>query len=284
MKPHLLSGRAEGLPYSLSRWTDVPAAKWRWFVETLKSGSMTAIDPRSGIPLLWSLAPEETLGLVFWTKDPRNILYDWPLLKPYKVQVHVTMTDWHEVEIGAPRVIEDRIFAYASMLIPRIPAEHVFWRFSPVPLVPDVVARFERLAKALAGHGPFRRVYLSFLQENDQLPETRTAEERVLLMAEMAEVAAKYNLEIRLCNEDRTLHRINGLPKNLCAGVCAAPEDWELPGMARPPSEGCGCVLMADPFTINESCTMGCRYCYAADKSLAEKKRNTTKGHLKVVR
>ena len=51
----------------------------------------------------------------------------------------------------------------------------------------------------------------------------------------------------------------------------------------KPPSEGCGCVLMADPFTINESCTFGCQYCYAADKSLAPKKRNTTKGHLPVV-
>ena len=89
-------------------------------------------------------------------------------------------------------------------------------------------------------------------------------------------------MQVILCNEDSTLRRVSELPENLSAGVCAPPEDFALPGLARPPSEGCGCVLMADPFTVNETCTMGCSYCYAADKTLAPKKRNTTR-HLTVL-
>ena len=101
-------------------------------------------------------------------------------------------------------------------------------------------------------------------------------------MVEMAKIAKGYGMQVILCNEDSTLRRVSELPENLSAGVCAPPEDFALPGLARPPSEGCGCVLMADPFTVNETCTMGCSYCYAADKTLAPKKRNTTR-HLTVL-
>ena len=101
-------------------------------------------------------------------------------------------------------------------------------------------------------------------------------------MVEMAEIAKEYGIRVFLCNEDNTLQGVQNRPSNLSAGVCAPPEDFALPGFARPPSEGCGCVLMADPFTVNETCTMGCSYCYAADKTLAPKKRNTTR-HLTVL-
>jgi sulfatase maturation enzyme AslB (radical SAM superfamily) len=81
-------------------------------------------------------------------------------------------------------------------------------------------------------------------------------------------------------------------PNNLASGICESGERFAvIPPVdptnlltsvlrqerALPPREGCGCALAVDPFTINETCTMGCSYCYAADKSLASKKRNTTK-------
>lgn len=264
------------MPYSLSRWTDVPAGKWPWLMESLRRGYMDAFDPGTGFPGRWSLKPEDTLGLVFWTKDPRNILTAQETLNNYKVQVHVTMTDWHEVEIGAPRPVEDKIWAHTSLLRQFLPPESVIWRFSPVPLVSDVVERFERIADRMSGSG-FRRVFLSFLQENDKIPETRSAAERIQIMRDLAAVGAAYKIDVRLCNEDRTLLGVQGLPTSLASGVCAPPEDWALPGLAKPPSEGCGCTLMVDPFTINESCTMGCQYCYASDKTIAVKKRNTTR-------
>ena len=71
----LLSGVDEGVPYSLSRYTDVPNSKWAWFQSCLESKKMVAFDPRkASAPGVWSLQPEDTLGLVFWTKNPMNLL------------------------------------------------------------------------------------------------------------------------------------------------------------------------------------------------------------------
>jgi len=274
------SGRAEGLPYSFSRWTDVPAAKWPWFLNAiLAKRSMMAFDPRNAIPYEWSLAPEDTLGMVFWTKCPDKLAKAPFVLDQYKLKVHVTMTGWHEVEIGAPS-IEEATEA-TKRIAGRWGKENVVWRFSPVPLVEDTLARFEQIAKGV--EGSVDRVYLSFLQENDRISETRDRETKLQLMLDMAGVAASRGIRVLLCNEDRTLAKVNELPENLSAGVCAPPEDFGQVGLAPPPSEGCGCVLMVDPFTINETCTLGCTYCYAADKNLAPKKRNTTRS-LPVVR
>jgi Domain of unknown function (DUF1848) len=273
MTPPLARGLEEAIPYSLSRWTDLPASKWAWFLTQLDQGWMHAFDPQTAVPRRWSLAPEDTLGMVFWTKDPSNLLVDKERLAGQKVTVHVTATGWREVERGAPR-IESSIDLLARTAEAYGP-KNVTWRFSPVPLVEDALERFTRLAEAASQAG-ITRVYLSFLQTNDRIPETRDRETKLALLASFAKAAP--GLRVLLCNEDRTLHRIDGLPQNLSAGVCAPPEDYGRPGANVPPSEGCGCVLMADPFTVNESCHLGCQYCYAADGTLAPKKRNTTKG------
>lgn len=268
------SGRTEGVPYSLSRWTDVPAAKWEWFKAALNKGSMQAIDPRVGVPEWWSLKPEETHSLVFWTKDPKTLAMHERLLRPFHVKAHVTITGWEEVEHGAPDSIEASY--WFGLLREQLGAENVSWRFSPVPLVPDILDRFQLLCRNIGGAaGNADRVYISFLQPNDRLPETRDAEERVRVMLEMAEVAERFGMRIILCNEDQTLVRTQAETRNLSTGVCVPPGEF---AGGAPPAEKCGCAIMVDPFTINETCTYGCAYCYAADKTLATKKRNTTRG------
>jgi len=268
------SGVEERIPYSLSRWTDVPAAKWDWFKAQIKARQMVAIDPRNAIPYVWSLRPEDTLGLVFWTKDPTNLIHDAPWLRDYRFHVHVTVTGWEEVEKGAPSLWDGTtlLATAASQLGP----ENVTWRFSPVPMVSDVVRRFETIL-ALASHHGVRSVYLSFLQTNDLMPETRDEQERLNILVQVSELAAQRGVRVYLCNEDRLLVGHPDMHPNLSSGVCAPPEAFALPGLAAAPSEGCGCVLMADPFTVNESCTMGCQYCYAADQAFAPKKMNTSR-------
>src|SRR4051812_35454062 len=102
----LRRGSVEGFPYSLSRWTDLPAAKWAWFREQLDAGSMVAMDPRTGLPDRWSLHPVDTLGLVFWTRNPRNLVRDADALSGHRKVVHFTLTGWHEVEPRAPGIEE----------------------------------------------------------------------------------------------------------------------------------------------------------------------------------
>lgn len=284
----LLSGKREGIPYSLSRWTDVPGAKWPWFREALAAGAMVAFDPRTAVPGRWSLAPEDTLGLVFWTKDPSNLLKDRELLRAYQVKVHVTVTGWVEVEKGAPdlmsgaRLLRETVEVFGS--------QNVTWRFSPVPILPmpELLERFFTIATH-AGTG-LSEVFVSFLQTNDLMPESRDADQRRATLVEMAKVVKPLGLKVALCNEDRSPLGADNLVRGICAPPLVPTHPRETFGEGRksaeiiiPQVEGCGCVLMADPFTINESCTFGCTYCYASDKGLADKKRNTTRRSLEVV-
>lgn len=287
----LWSGRQERLPYSLSRWTDLPAAKWDWFKAQLAAGEMMAFDPRTAVPGKWSLLPEHTLGLVFWTKNPENLILDHNLLVPYRKVIHMTLTGWEEVEKGAPDIQEG--LALLKRAVTTFGPENVTWRFSPVPMVDDLLDRFEYMAHHARMAG-VQTVYVAFLQENDLMPETRARRTRVELLKQMALKAS--GCRVLLCNEDKSLQGEDMKPNNLASGICESgrrfvADDprvhdalWLASGQtSAPPTEGCGCALAVDPFTINETCTMGCSYCYAADKSLASKKRNTTKFTLPVI-
>jgi hypothetical protein len=248
--------------------------------QQFKQGWMVAFDQQLNLPEKWSLSPEDTLGLLWWTKDPTNLIENQDLLRPYRNKIHVTVTGWEEVEKGAPL-----LWKGAMLLVQTAKSfgpENVSWRMSPVPVTDDVLPRFATLAEHAQDAG-LKEVFISFLQQNDWIAETRSASQRIALMNAMAEKGERYGLKVRLCNEDRTLANL-GTYKHpgLDSGVCAPPEAFGLPGVEVSPSEGCGCGYAIDPFTVNESCTFGCKYCYAADQNLADRKRNTTR--LPVVR
>jgi len=267
------SGLNEGVPYSLSRWTDIPAAKWEWLTNSLKVGKMQAFDARVGIPDWWSLRPEDTHSLVFWTKFPKNMVTGYEILRPYNVKAHVTITGWSEVEhaVPNPQVVTDWTRSLSSL----IGKENLTWRFSPVPLLESdaLYQRFEYIAARMRGYTT--EVFLSFLQPNDLINETRGLATQLTIMENLASIAEGAGIRVKLCNDNKI--DTGSRHPNLASGVCVPCE-----GEKMPQAEACGCAIMVDPFTMNESCVFGCEFCYVADKSLAAKKVNTTK-RLKVI-
>jgi len=272
----LRSGLAEGVPYSLSRYTDLPAAKWGWFESCLAAGQMIAFDSRTGTPSVWSLSPAATLALVFWTKHPGNLIASQLRLEPYRVVVHMTATGWREVEKGTPTIEEaGRLLVEAAKVFSTIR-----WRFSPIPLLPGqmVLERFRYLLE-YAHSASLREVFVSFLQPNDSIPETRGTSERFELLNRLAEAANPAGVRVVLCRDDRSFDDWQGAKFEIAPCVPAA--DFLRDGLAL---ESCECVAMVDPFTINESCRYRCQYCYAGDKSLASKKRDTVRSGLHLLR
>lgn len=275
----LLSGVAEGIPYSLSRWTDVSGSpnKWAWFRACLQSNKMVAFDPRTTAPGVWSLQPEDTLGLVFWTKNPTNLILSRKALAQYRVTVHMTATGWSEVEKGAPTLQEaGKLLVQTAKVF-----DTVYWRFSPIPQLPqaELFRRFQRLL-GYASIANLDQVFVSFLQPNDKIPETRSPNERFELLNTLSVEAKEFGVKVVLCRDDRTLDSFKG--HQFALEACVSPMDFGGDGHVH--LENCGCVLLVDPFTLNESCHFGCTYCYAADKSLSVRKRNTTRQRLVQVR
>jgi DNA repair photolyase len=210
--------------------------------------------------------------LVFWTRAPQRLIEDQGLLESYRIQIHVTVTGWTEVEHGAPN-LEEGIELLKAVCGAYGPARVVL-RFSPVPVVPDVVTRWERLVAAAAAIG-IPHIYVAFLQPNDRMVDPRSPEEQFAVLTEIAQVAETYGVQVRLCQDGAAL-LIGRSASNLSLGVCVPVDGLTVLGRPDPVPEGCGCVLMADPFTANESCVFNCSYCYAADQSLNPEKRNTT--------
>jgi len=264
----LCSGCVEGLPYSLSRWTDVPSNpnKWAWFQECLVRNKMVAFDPKTTAPKVWSLQPEDTLGLVFWTKNPTNLISGKKILSKYSVIVYVTATGWSEVEKGVPTIQES-----GDLLVQTAKVFKVRWRFSPVPLLPtpEVLHRFQNLL-SYATRAHMTQVIVSFLQPNDRIPETRTPQERFDLLNTLANEARKFGIEMILCADDQSFLGWPGALFKMDA--CVSPEDFE----GKVHLERCGCVSMTDPFTVNEACSYNCLYCYSGNKSLSSCRRDTT--------
>lgn len=266
------NGLSERVPYSLSRYTDLPGStsKWRWFEECLSIQQMIAFDPKTGVPSVWSLAPSDTLSLVFWTKDPSNLIASQLRLQPYNVVIHMTATGWREVEKGVPTIDEaGRLLVEACRAF-----SCVHWRFSPIPLLSDqmVIERFKQLLDHAVRAGR-SEVFVSFLQPNDMIPETRPAAARFELLNRLAEIANPAGLQVLLCKDDRSLDDWQGARYGLAP--CVPMSDFRAGGL---PLESCECVAMVDPFTVNESCQAACDYCYAGDKGLAVRKRNSIKG------
>ncbi len=259
----LLRGIEHQVPYSISRWTDVPAGKWPWFLDQLKQGWMLAVDQRTSVPARWSLDPKDTVGLIFWTKNPANLIRYHRVLAPYKLKIHVTLTGWEEVENRAPSL--DEGIELLTKTIEAFGPHQVVWRFSPIPDVPDVVSRFEKVVKRVP---ELNRVFVSFLQDNDRMGDRRTGVEKEVVLNNLRWVANDYGIKVLMCNEQQGWG---------ASGVCAPPSDFGLGSKA----DSCGCAFVVDPFSYNESCVYGCTYCYASDKSLSPRTRNTT---LKVLR
>jgi hypothetical protein len=263
----LHSGVTTGTPYSLSRYTDLPMSKWSWFQACLEAKKMIAFDPQTATPGVWSLDPKDTLGLVFWTKNPKNLIQHRARLDPYYSVLHITATGWSEVERSAPSLPEaGKLLVEASRLF-----EKVYWRFSPVPLLPqkELLLRFQRLL-AYATIAKMDRVYVSLLQPNDQIPETRTLQERFDILNMLTEEARTFGVRVILCADDKSFIGWSGTLFQ--TEVCVQPKDFK----GKVQLENCGCVLMVDPFTVNEACSGNCLYCYAADRTLSSHRRDTT--------
>lgn len=263
----LHSGSSRNLPYSFSRWTEVPGdpSRWEWFKSRVRQGVFDGFDPvHSGVPRSWSLLPEDTQELIFWTKNPLALLVDRSVLAPFegKVSVHVTCTGWgEEVERGVPGY--KKVLPLLQPLVEVYGPERVTWRISPVP--EREVALLLPLFDLAAGTG-IKRVFCSFLQENagmgqGLLPPWQKKEDALALV----EFGFDRGMQVSFCYDDQRF--APGV-----VGVCSPPTTPETP------TDDCGCSLAVDPFGIHESCIYNCRYCYVTTPLLGPKRHNSLTG------
>jgi hypothetical protein len=281
---------------SASRRTDIPRFYARWFAERRRAGR-AEFRNSFGIPGSVSLKNEDVLGYLFWTRYAAPLREQLRALQgegiPYAFQF--TLTGY-----GAP--VEPFLPPLRSCLADflrtsrELPGPRAIeWRYDPILLNERFdrafhLGNFGRLARALAGATlvvntsvvePYARAtrrlqdpslrfrpprpgrHATVLRRNPGMLVSggETAE----LLAEMADIARGFGLELRSCsNPEWALP-----PSQCCSPDLFMPYGDDLvrrlAALRQAPSRlGCRCLEMVD-IGMDDSCPAGCRYCYAVN-------------------
>ncbi len=268
---------------SVSRRTDIPCWFAPWFAARIRAGYVLTRNPMNHAQLFRiPLSPDIVDCIVFWTKDPQNMLSHLDLLDRcgYRYYFQFTLTPYgRDLEPGLRDKRE--IFQTFRALSDRIGRARVLWRYDPIVLndahgIAWHQQQFARMCEALAPYT--QRVTVSFV---DLYPKLRTALIRPIspleieeLSGYLGETASACGLDIRACCErvDLTPYGIRPAAcidreviESICGGTLAVPRDAN----QRP---GCGCVKSID-IGAYDTCPNGCVYCYANHGADAARRR-----------
>lgn len=270
---------------SASRRTDIPAFYSEWFFKRIQEEYVLVRNPRNIHQVhKVSLKKDAVDCIVFWTKNPENMLPKLSLIDDYSYYFQFTLNPYGlSLEPGVPG--KSRLIDTFRQLSDRLGPERVIWRYDPVILSETIDASYhEKHFDMLAGklHGYTAKCVLSFVdyykkldkcfKENEfiELDEEKTRE----LALKFSAIAEKYNLKLETCAEEIDLSDMG-----IGHGCCIDPAlIEELTGNRikavkdRNQRKSCGCISSVDIGTYN-TCGHGCIYCYA-NHSMDSVKRN----------
>ncbi len=261
---------------SVSRRTDVPNYYSDWFINRLKEGFLYVRNPMNTHQISRiNLSPEVIDCIVFWTKNPANMLGKLEYLQDYAYYFQFTLTGYgRDIEPNLPNKRKELIPAFQK-LSEKIGKEKVIWRYDPILLSDKYTAdyhlrAFEEIAGNLAGYT--EKAVISFVDLYEKTwRNTRglgirlaTEKEMMGLAAEMARIASKYNLEIESCAEQWDFQKV-GIQRGSCIDKKLIERiiGCRLTGQKdKNQRKECGCFESVEVGAYN-TCLNGCRYCYA---------------------
>jgi hypothetical protein len=269
---------------SCSRRSDIPAAHSEWLMQRLEAGYCDVPNPMNLRQISRvSLCPEDVTLIVFWTKNPAPLIPYLPELaaRGYRYYFLYTLNGYDRtIEPNVPELSEGiRTFQKLSELIG---PEKVIWRYDPIIISSNTDAayhaeKFSFIAREL--HGFTRRAIISlvdFYKKRDAdfheldlkgYQIERNLDQSTILSALvpcLVDAAQLASMEIQSCAEPIDLSSYGVMP-----GKCIDDVFIErVFGIhVFPIKDGvqrsfCGCIKSRDIGRYN-TCSLGCRYCYA---------------------
>ncbi|SHH91316.1 protein of unknown function [Caloranaerobacter azorensis DSM 13643] len=226
--------------------------------------------------------------IVFWTKNPKNMIDKLLLLKDYKYYFQFTITSYDSsIETNVPRkkeIIET--FIRLSNIIGK---DRVIWRYDPILLNNKINEEyhykyFEYSASKLYKYT--NKCIISFL---DMYKKTRNnikylnikplyKKDMIRIASGLMNICNKYNLKLETCAEEIELNDI-GITHGKCIDDRLISKLWGINlkiDKDKNQRKICGCVSSIDIGAYN-TCIHGCLYCYAnfSEKSV----KNNLKKH-----
>ncbi|MGB6065940.1 MAG: DUF1848 domain-containing protein [Desulfomonilaceae bacterium] len=278
---------------SASRRTDIPAFHAEWLMRRIRAESVRVLSPYGGGVHEVSLAPEDVIAIVFWTKNAAPL---WPYLDELKDRGHCfsflyTINNY-------PAFLEPRVpdrghtLKIVELLIRRFSASVFRWRYDTIVLT-DVLNRgwhlqnFRELCRLLSPYTTecifsFCDYYKKTARNMERrvINEHRPTEaECIDIAAEMADAAREWGISLASCAHDflvsDEISKARCIDPTALAHVVNSPErKLALTALKTSPTrKDCGCAASRD-IGAYDTCVHGCVYCYAnSNPELAEKNR-----------
>ena len=261
---------------SVSRRTDIPAFYSGWFFNRIKAGFVYVRNPMNPHQISSvRLSPEVVDCIVFWTKNPENMLSRLDDLAGYAYYFQFTLTPYGQDLELLPGRQKEHLISVFRRLSEKIGRERVIWRYDPIIFTPEYTApvhlhRFEQMAKALEGCTDKCVIscvdmYAKIRKNVERLGIYAPSRNELLSFArELAGIAGEHHMAMATCAEATDLKSC-GISHNCCIDKALIER---LTGCTLSVTKDknqrpqCGCAPSIDIGTYN-TCLNGCRYCYA---------------------
>lgn len=262
---------------SASRRTDIPAFYSNWLVNRLKAGYVLVRNPLNFRQVSRiALSPKNIECLVFWTKNPREMLAKLSEIDDlgYRYYFLFTLTPYDRtIEVNVPD-FSQRIETFLA-LAGQIGRKKIIWRYDPILFTKRYSEQFHSEAFAQIADrlsGMTKRCIVSFVQMYQKCTRNmqsidlldRPAEGRIALLRTLREVGAAHGITVQLCAPGIELEH-SGIPSGKCiddrliAQIIGMEVNAEKDRNQR---KECGCIASIDIGAYN-SCPHHCLYCYA---------------------
>lgn len=260
---------------SVSRRTDIPAFYSDWFYHRIKEGFVDVRNPMNIHQVSRiAITPDVVDCIIFWTKNPQNMLNRLNELKDYNYYFQFTINPYD-------KTIEDKVPFKTEIIetfkeLSKIVGKHrIIWRYDPILFTNKIdmsyhIKYFEELSKRLSDYT--NRCVISFVDlYKKTITNTKTLGMRGLSEKEMIDIAQhinfisqKYGISVLSCAENVDLKNCgiehgSCIDKALIEEICGYQIKVKKDKNQR--SE-CNCVESIDIGAYN-TCTHGCMYCYA---------------------
>ncbi len=268
---------------SVSRRTDIPAFYSEWFFNRLKEGYVLVRNPMNHRQVSKvTLNPDVVDCIVFWTKDPANMLDKLDLLKEYNYYFLITVNPYgSQIERNVPQ--KENIIESFRRLSALIGKKRTVWRYDPIILTDKIDIdyhreHFDKLAARLRDYTErciisFMDLYRKTERNMKRLNAVAINEHDMLETAKiLADIASGHGLKIGACCEPMDLSPV-GIERARCIDARLIAEilgeNISIP-KDKNQRDICGCAASIDIGAYN-TCKHGCLYCYAnySDKAVA---------------
>jgi hypothetical protein len=248
----------------------------------IRAREVRVLSPFGGGLFDVSLAPEDVIGIVFWTKDARPIApfldelqdrgLDFTFL--YTVNNYPAF-----LEPGVPHLSET--VRVLDLLAHRFPSSVLRWRYDTIVLTETLdaswhAANFADLCRVLSPYTSecifsFCDYYKKTLRNMERsVPNYRIPDENqsVDIVSEIAQIAQELGVELKSCSHDflvsESVKKARCIDRDTLAKIVTTPERLKaVEKLKKAPSRRqCGCYASRD-IGAYDTCGHGCVYCYA---------------------